>query len=114
IERAVADLDAITAVFQALLRISEIEAGARRSAFVAMDTKPLLADLAELYGAVAEEKGVHLEVHLGPELRVRGDRELIQQAVANLPGGALHLEDARPGLRAVLIVPSAVELQKAA
>jgi len=187
IERAVADLDAVTAVFQALLRISEIEAGARRSAFVATDATPLLADLAELYGAVAEEKGVHLEVHLGGELRIRGDRELIQQAVANLldnavkfsppggtirldgemaadglrisvtdqgpgipaddvsratdrfyrgetarhtpgfglgltlvravaqlHGGALLLEDARPGLRAVLVVPSAVELQKAA
>ena len=187
IERAVTDLDGVTSVFQALLRISEIEAGARRSAFVATDAKPLLADLAELYGAVAEEKGVHLEVHLGNELRLRGDRELIQQAVANLldnavkfsppggtirldgemapeglrisvtdqgpgipaddvsratdrfyrgetarhtpgfglgltlvravaqlHGGTLLLEDARPGLRAVLIVPSAVELQKAA
>ena len=36
------------------------------------------------------------------------------RAVAQLHGGALLLEDARPGLRAVLVVPSAVELQKAA
>ena len=58
IERATADLDGIVAVFQALLRISEIEAGSRRSAFAPLDLGPLLADLAELYEAVAEEKGV--------------------------------------------------------
>ena len=57
IERAVADLDGITNVFHALLRISEIEAGARRSAFVALDLRPLLDDLCDLYGAVAEERG---------------------------------------------------------
>ena len=33
IERATADLDGIVAVFQALLRIAEIEAGSRRAAF---------------------------------------------------------------------------------
>ena len=100
IERAVADLDGITAVFQALLRISEIEAGARRSAFVLMDAYPLLADLAELYGAVAEENGVRLVLTAEQHLPARGDRELIQQAVANLldnaikfspPGGTIRL-----------------------
>ena len=36
------------------------------------------------------------------------------RAVAQLHGGTLLLEDARPGVRAVLTVPSAMELQKAA
>ena len=100
IERAVTDLDGITAVFQALLRISEIEAGARRSAFSTMDAAPLLADMAELYGAVAEENGIRLELQADQPLPMRGDRELIQQAVANLldnavkfspPGGTILL-----------------------
>ena len=60
IERATADLDGIVAVFQALLRIAEIEAGSRRSAFAPVDLAPLLADVAELYGAVAEEQGIAL------------------------------------------------------
>ncbi|HYZ64775.1 MAG TPA: ATP-binding protein [Acetobacteraceae bacterium] len=89
IERAVADLDGVTAVFQALLRISEIEAGARRSAFTALDARPLLEDLGELYGAVAEDNGVRLELQVERELPVRGDRELIQQAVANLLDNAV-------------------------
>ena len=62
IERATADLDGVTAVFQALLRIAEIEAGARRSAFGPVDLAPLLADLADLYGAVAEDQGLRLEL----------------------------------------------------
>lgn len=86
---AVDDLDGITAVFQALLRISEIEAGARRSAFTQLDLVPLLEDMAELYGAVAEERGLRLVLDLSGPLPTRGDRELIQQAVANLLDNAL-------------------------
>ncbi len=89
IGRAIADLDGITAVFQALLRISEIEAGARRSAFTLFDVTPLLHDLAELYSAVAEERGLRLETSADPSLPVRGDRELIQQALTNLLDNAL-------------------------
>lgn len=107
IERAVTDLDNITNVFQALLRISEIEAGSRRSAFVTLDVRPLLEDLAELYEVAAEENGLALEARVDSELPFWGDRELIQQAVANLldnaikfsePGGKVHLgADAIPG-----------------
>ncbi len=98
VDRAVVDLDGVTAVFQALLRIAEIEAGTRRSAFATLDVGPLLDDLAELYGAVAEERGLHFVVEergLGSvaeaaqSLPVWGDRELIQQAVANLLDNAI-------------------------
>ena len=89
VERAVADLDGVTAVFQALLRIAEIEAGARRSAFSDVDLGPLLADLAELYGALAEERGLRLTLEVPDTLTVQGDRELIQQAVANLLDNAV-------------------------
>ena len=101
IERAVSDLDGITNVFHALLRISEIEAGARRSAFVQLDLRPLLDDLCDLYRAVAEERDLQLILVVPDELQTRGDRELIQQAVANLldnaikfspPGGTVELE----------------------
>lgn len=94
IERAVADLDGITAVFQALLRITEIEAGARRSAFAPLDLGPLLADLAELYGALAEERGLTLVLAVPARLPCRGDRELIQQAVANLLDNAVKFSPA--------------------
>jgi signal transduction histidine kinase len=89
IERAIADLDDIVALFQALLRIAEIEAGSRRAAFAALDLTPLLADVAELYGAVAEEKGIALTVQAPERLPAFGDRDLIQQAVVNLVDNAV-------------------------
>ncbi len=89
IERAQADLDGIVAIFQALLRIAEIEAGARRSAFNAVDISSLLRDLAELYEAVAEDGGQILATEIPDGLLAYGDREMIQQAVANLLDNAL-------------------------
>ena len=89
IERATADLDGIVAVFQALLRIAEIEAGSRRSAFARLDLAPLLADLAELYGAAAEERGLRWRSEAPAHLPAYGDRELIQQALANLLDNAV-------------------------
>ncbi len=100
IERATADLDGIVAVFHALLRIAQIEAGSRRSAFARLDLAPLLGGVAELYEAVAEEKDVHVVLDVPPKLPAYGDRELIQQAVANLvdnavkfspPGGTVRI-----------------------
>lgn len=89
IERATTDLDDIVAVFQALLRIAEIEAGSRRSAFARLDLAPLLGVVADLYGVVAEEREVGLVLDIPEHLPTYGDRELIQQAVGNLVDNAL-------------------------
>ena len=90
VERAVQDLDNVTAVFHALMRIAEIEVGARRSAFAEIDLGPMLADLAELYGAVAEEHGgLVLRLEVPDTLAILGDRDLLQQAVANLLDNAI-------------------------
>ena len=76
-------------MFQALLRIAEIEAGSRRSAFTTFDLAPVLADVGELYSVVAEEREIRVEVAAPPRLPAHGDRELIQQAVANLLDNAV-------------------------
>jgi len=110
IDRAVANLDNITGVFEALLRIAQIEAGARRAAFTKFDLVPRLQDIAELYDALAEEKSLTLSIELPPSLNFYGDAALIQQAAANLldnaikfspPGGTItfkaHEESGRTG-----------------
>lgn len=88
-ERAVMDLDHVTAVFEALLRIAQIEAGARRAAFEVCDLTIPLHDVAELYEASAEERHVRLVIDLPPRLMFYGDARLIQQGVANLLDNAL-------------------------
>jgi signal transduction histidine kinase len=107
IERATADLDGIVAVFQALLRIAEIEAGSRRAAFARFDLAPLLADVADLYGPVAEEKGIALSVEAPAHRAAYGDRELIQQAVANLVDNAVKFSRAGDAVRLTASVTSA-------
>jgi signal transduction histidine kinase len=111
VERATADLDGIVAVFQALLRIAEIEAGSRRAAFTTLDVAPLLADVAELYGAVAEENGIALTVQAPERLPAFGDRELIQQAVANLVDNAVKFSPAGSAVRlSATQMPTGVEI----
>jgi signal transduction histidine kinase len=100
VERAMADLDGIVGVFQALLRISEIEAGARRSAFAPLDLAPVLQDLVELYDAAAEESGLSLQAHISASLPSFGDRDMLQQAVANLLDNAIKFSP-RGGVIAV-------------
>ncbi|WP_158745928.1 HAMP domain-containing sensor histidine kinase, partial [Acidisphaera sp. L21] len=113
LERAVTDLDGVTAVFDALLRIAEIEAGTRRSAFADIDLAPVLAELGELYTAPAEERCLTLSFELPYTVPVHGDRDLIGQAVVNLldnalkfspPGGSVRLSAERPEGSVVLVV----------
>lgn len=89
VERAIQDLDDIAAVFQALLRITEIEVGAQRRAFATFDLSTTILDIDELYSVVAEEKDITLRTIVSPLLLVFGDRELLQQAVVNLLDNAL-------------------------
>jgi signal transduction histidine kinase len=98
VERAVADLDGVTSVFQALLRIAEIEAGSRRSAFAEIDLGPLLADLADLYAAVAEDNGLNLTLRVADTLPAFGDRDMLQQAVANLLDNAIKFSPPGGGI----------------
>ncbi len=88
-EQGIADLDHISRIFQALLRIAEAEAGARRAAFAPLDLPEVLRDAAEFYEAVADDKGQALETDLPSHARMVGDRDLLLQAVANLLDNAM-------------------------
>lgn len=94
IERATIDLDGIVAVFQALLRIAEIEAGSRRSSFARLDLAPLLTEVADLYGAVAEDRGIRLTLVTPTAVPAYGDKAMIQQAIANLVDNAVKFSPA--------------------
>lgn len=89
VDKAIGDLDHITGIFEALLRIAQIEAGSRRSAFTMMDLNQLLANMAELYEASAEDAGLRLHLDIVPLPPLFGDERMLQQALANLLDNAI-------------------------
>jgi signal transduction histidine kinase len=89
IDTAVADVDRVIAIFNALLRLAEIDTGARRSGFVQVDLAQVAGDAAEFYQPVAELKGVTLTCNQPGELIVPGDPLLLAQAISNLIDNAL-------------------------
>ena len=94
---SMADSDAILHTFAALLRVAQIEAGSRRAGFETVALSTLLDDLVETYMPVAEERSQRMEQDVATGLQVRGDRELLAQAVSNLIENAIH--HAPPGAR---------------
>jgi signal transduction histidine kinase len=90
IEGALRDVDAILATFAALLRISEVEAGARRAAFRRIDLRALARAVAEDFVPAAEDTGHRLAFEDGPPVWIEGDAELLTQATVNLVENALR------------------------
>lgn len=86
------DIDQINATFEALLRISQIESGSRRTRFRQVDLIALLASVVEIYAEVAQDSRMMLTASLdqqGP-CRVSGDQELLTQMVVNLIENAIR------------------------
>lgn len=89
IRAAIDEADRLLATFNALLRIAELESGARLDQTVPVDLSEVARSAAELYEPVAEEKGFALSVVAEPGVRVIGDWHLLSQALANLLDNAL-------------------------
>jgi signal transduction histidine kinase len=89
IDGAVADVDRVIRIFDALLRLAEIDAGMRRSGFVSLDLVDLAATAVEFYAPAAELKNIRLTLHADAPLKVSGDPILLAQALSNLIDNAL-------------------------
>jgi signal transduction histidine kinase len=89
IDGAVADVDRVIRIFDALLRLAEIDAGLRRSGFVTLDLADLAANAVEFYAPAAELKNIDLEFRSDGALPVSGDPILLAQALGNLIDNAL-------------------------
>ncbi len=89
VEEAIAEADSLLATFNALLRIARIEAGHRKSDFADVNLSNVVSDVVELYEPLAHERGQSLNVSVEENLTVRGDRDLLFQAVNNLLDNAV-------------------------
>lgn len=99
IRTAIEEADRMLATFNALLSIAEAEAGAGRDRTAPLDLDEIARNAAELYEPVAEEQGFALRFNGEAGVMIRGDRNLLSQAIANLIDNALKYGDSQHGGR---------------
>jgi signal transduction histidine kinase len=89
LEGIIEDSDALIRTFNALLMIARAESGQARDNMADFDAAEIARDVGELYEPLAEEKGIVLKVEADAAAPVKGNRELVSQAVANLVDNAI-------------------------
>lgn len=87
--RAMEEGDRLLGMLDTALRITRAEAGIGREAFRAVDLSALVADVADMFEPLAEDRGLAIRVEDGGGVTVPANREMIGQAVANLIDNAL-------------------------
>ncbi len=88
LEEAIADADALLATFSSLLRIARAEAQVRQS-FTTVDLSGVATEIADLYEALAEDKGVAFKTEIASGITGWGDAHLLAQAFANVVDNAV-------------------------
>jgi len=79
----------ILIMLNTLMDVSEAETGAMKLNLEEMNVAPLIGDVVDLYGYVAEEKGVSVHAGFPDELYLTADRSRIRQVLANLLDNAI-------------------------
>jgi len=89
LEGIIEESDALISTFNALLMIARAESGQARDDMKEFDAAEIAQDVGELYEPLAEEKGLALKVEADAPAPVKGNRELVSQALANLVDNAI-------------------------
>jgi signal transduction histidine kinase len=88
-DRAIGGVDQSLAIITKLLRIAEIEHGGRLNDFDNVALADLVNEVGDMYEPIAQDKHITLRVLGGDDAIVRGNRDLLIEAVANLVDNAL-------------------------
>lgn len=86
--KSIEEVDGVLDTFNAVLRLSRVQAGATGS-FRRINVTGITDELAELYQPACEEKNLTFSYLPGGELFVQADRDLIAQALSNLLDNAV-------------------------
>jgi signal transduction histidine kinase len=87
--QALEDTDGVLKTFGAVLSIARLQAAGAAPDPVVFDPADLAADISELYEAFCEEKDIDFSAELTKDLTIRGNREFLAQALANLLDNAV-------------------------
>jgi signal transduction histidine kinase len=89
LDATIEESDGLIRTFNALLMIARAESGQARDDMSEFDAAEIAHDVGELYEPLAEEKGIVLTVEAEATAPVKGNRELVSQALANLVDNAI-------------------------
>jgi signal transduction histidine kinase len=89
LEATIEESEGLIRTFNALLMIARAESGQARDDMSEFDAAEIAHDVGELYEPLAEEKGIALKVEADAPAKVKGNRELVSQALANLVDNAI-------------------------
>lgn len=104
LESAIEDCDHLIHTFDALLKIARVEAGSSDAEMTAVDLKELAGEIVELYEPLAEDQGSTLSLGQAEALTLKGNRELLAQALVNLVENALKYgKDPATGVARVVV-----------
>lgn len=116
-EQTLKDAETMIGTFNALLEIARAEAGSERAAFEEVDLATIALDVVDLYQPLAEDRGQTVTSSITPGQRLKANRHLLSQALANLldnaikytpeggqieitvaDGPVIHVADSGPGI----------------
>ena len=89
LESMLDESDGLIRTFDALLMIARAESGQARDNMIEFEAAEIVRGVGELYEPVADEKGLTLQVDAAEGAKIRGNRELLSQALANLVDNAI-------------------------
>jgi signal transduction histidine kinase len=87
--QALEDTDGVLKTFGAVLSIARLQAAGTAPNPTLFDPAELAADISELYEPLCEDKGIDFAAELSRDLQVRGNREFLAQALANILDNAV-------------------------
>jgi signal transduction histidine kinase len=89
LESMLDESDGLIRTFDALLMIARAESGQARDNMIEFEAAEIVRGVGELYEPVADDKGLTLRVEAVEGAKIRGNRELLSQALANLVDNAI-------------------------
>jgi len=96
LEATIEESDGLIRTFDALLMIARAESGQGREEMADVDAAEIVRGVADLYEPVADDRGLGISIDAPQPVPVRGNRELISQALANLVDNAIKYAETGP------------------
>jgi heavy metal sensor kinase len=116
---AIEECDRLLGMINTMLMISKTEAGVEKPARERIDLATLVREACELFGTMAEDKGIDLKCSVPGKLDICGDTRMIQRMIANLldnaikytPAGGtvdVSVEDGRGGITKITVIDTGI------